>query len=435
MKRIAFLLIFLIGCTGVSYHETTDAGEKYVLTNGMTVILKPNPDTGMVAIDTLFGHSIAADGNLPGLSQFTNRMLLAGTTTRSREDIAAAIEGAGGSINTRTYAEYSELTIEVPSNQVSIALEILADVLQNPAFIPEEIEKERATIIGELESKKDDPNVQSEELFMATLYEGTPYANPIDGYVESIKKITRKDLLEHYHQWYVPNNIIIGIAGNIRPKTLIRTLSMKTKKMQPLDLPKLDFELPRNIAPEQNTNHMDLESFYIQQGYQTIPATHPDFIKTRAMQSVLGSGSGSRLFYELRDKRALAYSVYAIAPSIRNGGFLKISMISRPDVLNQSLLGIKEQIDRLKNEQVPEDELDIVKQKMRGFFFLDHQRSRDQANYLAFYELQGLGYHFDVEYPGELSQVTPGDVQYAASKYLNNPATAIVGPFEEAKIE
>jgi zinc protease len=175
---------------------------------------------------------------------------------------------------------------------------------------------------------------------------------------------------------------------------------------------------------------MPIESFYIHQGYQLTPAVHPDFIKLRLTNAILGSGSGSRLFYELRDKRALAYSVYSIAPSVRRTGFMKAIMMSRPLVLNESLNGITEQIERIKTEPVPESEIQLVKQKLRGFFFLDHQKTVDQANYLGLYEMQGLGYQYDIDYPDELDQVTQEDVMYVANEYFNNPAIAIVGPFE-----
>ncbi len=433
MKKIAILLILLAACTSVSYEEHTSAGSKYALDNGMIVIMKENPDTGMTAIDLMLKRSIAADGSKHGLSYFTNRMLLAGTTKRTREDITREIEAIGGSILARTYVEYSEIVIEVPSDSLSVALDVLQDVILNPTFTPEEIERERTIILGELESKKDQPGIVAEELFMKTMYEGHPYQDPIDGYVETVKQITREDIIQHYKTWYVPNKMIFSIVGNIKEKPTTRAINKLFGKMTAQATPNDGiFELQPRLATKTNTQNMPLESFYIQHGYQLVPATNPDFIKLRLASSILGSGSGSRLFYELRDKRALAYSVYALSPSVRSTGFMKIVMISRPQVLNESLAGIKEQIDLLKTTDVPEEELQLVKQKMRGFFFLDHQKTIDQANYLGLYEMQGLGYQYDKQYPDKLDQVTAPEVKYVANTYYNNPATAIVGPFEEA---
>jgi zinc protease len=432
MKRIALLLILLAACTSVSYEEHTDAGSKYVLANGMTILLKKNPDTGMVAIDLMVKKSLAANGDKYGLGYFTNRMLLAGTAKRTREQITKEIEAVGGSIQARTYAEYSEIVIEVPSDSVSTALNIIEDIILNSAFTPKEIEKERTQIISELEAKKDQPNVVSEEAFMRTIYEGHPYQHPIDGYVETIQKMTREDLLNHYRTWYVPNAMYLSIAGNIKERPTIIALSKMFGEMNARQTPNGEAPfLPPRTAQSTTKENMPLESFYIQQGYQLVRATNPDFIKLRMANAILGSGSGSRLFYELRDKRALAYSVYSIAPSIRTTGFIKIAMISRPQVVNASLDGITEQVDRLKAEDVPEEELQLVKRKLRGFFFLDHQRTADQANYLGLYEMQGYGYHYDVEYPDKLEAVTAPDVRYVANTYFNNPAIAIVGPFEE----
>ncbi len=432
MRKIILLLILLAACTSVSYEEHTDAGSKYVLNNGMTVLLKENPDTGMVAIDLMVKKSLAANGDKHGLGYFTNRMLLAGTDKRTRVQITRDVEAVGGAIAARTYAEYNEIMIEVPSDSVSVALDVLQDVLLNSAFPPEEVEKERTLILSELEAKKDQPNVVTEELFMKTIYEGHPYQHPIDGYVETVEKITRDDLVQHYKTWYVPNKIFLSIVGNIKKQPIISTINKILGRMEQKQTPNMEapFLQPRLLKTEKQQN-MPLESFYIQQGYQLVPATNPDFIKLRMANAILGSGSGSRLFYELRDKKALAYSVYSIAPSVRTTGFLKISMISRPQVSNDSLAGITEQVDRLKTEDVTEEEMRLVKQKLRGFFFLDHQRTADQANYLGLYEMQGYGYHYDVEYPDRIDKVTAPDVKYVANQYFNNPAIAIVGPFEE----
>jgi zinc protease len=432
MKKVALLLILLAACTSVSYEEHTDAGSKYVLNNGLTVLLKENPDTGMVAIDLMVKKSLAANGDKHGLGYFTNRMLLAGTNKRTREQITKEIEAVGGSIQARTYAEYSEIAIEVPSDSVSTALNVLQDIMLNSAFIPEEVEKERTQIISELEAKKDQPNVVSEEAFMRTIYKGHPYQHPIDGYVETVKQFTREDLLNHYKAWYVTNVMYLSIVGNIKEKPVISALNKLLGSMKAQQTPSGEAPfMPPRTAQSITKENMPLESFYIQQGYQLVRATNPDFIKLRMANAVLGSGSGSRLFYELRDKRALAYSVYSIAPSTRTTGFMKIAMISRPQVVNDSLDGITQQVDRLKVEDVPEEELHLVKKKLRGFFFLDHQRTADQANYLGLYEMQGYGYHYDVEYPDRLEAVTVPDVRYVANTYFNNPAIAIVGPFEE----
>jgi len=432
MRRIILLLLLLTACSRAVYEEHTDAGSKYVLNNGMTVLLKENHDTGMVAIDYMIKKTIAADEEKHGLGYFTTRILLAGTKTRTREQITREIEAVGGSITARTYAEYTEIIIDVPSDRLSTALDVMQDVILNPTFPPEEIERERTLVIGELEAKKDKPGVNVEELFMKTMYKDHPYQHPIDGYVEKVEQITREDIINHYRTWYVPNNVYLAIVGNIKEKPTMTALKYLFGKMKKQETPNENVpELPDRIEKTVNTQNMALESFYIQHGYQITTATDPDFIKLRMAAAILGSGSGSRLFYELRDKRALAYSVYAIAPSTRSTGFLRVSMISRPQVVNDSLAGIAEQINRIKTEDVSENEMKLVQQKIRGFFFLDHQKTTDQANYLGLYEMQGYGYHYDVEYPDRLAQVTAPEVKYVANKYFNNPAVAIVGPFED----
>ncbi|MBI4146794.1 insulinase family protein [Candidatus Woesearchaeota archaeon] len=436
MKKLALLIIFLAACSSVTFEEHNDAGSKYLLNNGLVILMKENPDTGMVAIDFMIKKSIAADREKHGLGYLTHRLLLAGTTTRSREQILNDVETVGGSITAKTYAEYSEIVAEVPSNKFSIVLEVLQDVILNPAFTPEEIEREKIAILGELNAKKDQPGPVTEDLFMKTLYENHPYQHPIEGYEETITSLTREDIINHYNSWYVPNAIIISIVGNIKEKPTLHAVQRIFGKMKPSTLPPEGlFELPPRTSSKKSTHNMPIESFYIQYGHQLVPATHPDFIKLRMANAVLGSGASSRLFYELREKRALAYRVFSIAPSVRTIGFLKVTMISRPAVLNESLVGIQEQLTRLQTEPVTEEELNIVKQKVKGFFFLDHQKTTDQANYLGLYEMQGLGYHYDKEYPDKIGAVSSEEVQTVANQYFVNPVIAVLGPFEGGGIE
>lgn len=435
MKRLMILLLFLAACSSVSFEEHTNAGSKYVLSNGMTVILKENNDTGMVAIDLLLKRSIANDEEKPGLGFLTTRMLMTGTQTRSREDIVTQIENIGGTIDAKTFVEYSEIAISVPSDKTSVALDILADIIKNPTFTQEEVDRAKTILIEEINAKKDNPDIRTEDLFMATIYANSPYQHPIDGYAQTIEQITREDIITHYQNWFAPQNMYLAIVGNINKQNTINALSRLFSDMKPTDYFEKTEYLPPRTEPTTNTSNMVLESFYIQQGYQTVPATHSDFVTVRLANSILGSGSGSRLFYNLREKQGLAYTVYSIAPSARTNGFIRITMISRPDVINRSLSGITEQVELLRMEMVPEDELTLVKQKLKGFFALDHQKTVDQANYLALYEMQGLSYQYDVNYPHLLDKVTPSDIYTVANKYFSNPATAIVGPFDQTAIE
>ena len=253
---ITSLLLFLVSCTSVSYEEHTDAGSKYILENGMTLLLKENPDTGMVALDFMLKRGIAVDEDLPGISHFTNRLLLSGTTTRTRDTIQREIENVGGSIKARTYAEYSEIVIEVPSESLSTALDLLQDVILNPTFTPEEIERERTLIIGEIETKKDQPHVISEELFMKQMFKGHPYENPIDGYTETVNKITREEIVRHHAEWYTANNAVLSIVGNIKEKPTLRAVNALFKKLpktgltENLPTPQVHL-LP--ITPQENT--------------------------------------------------------------------------------------------------------------------------------------------------------------------------------------
>ncbi|OYT32347.1 hypothetical protein B6U93_02215 [Candidatus Woesearchaeota archaeon ex4484_78] len=431
MKKIFFaVLLLLAACTSLQVVEESHsaAGSKYVLGNGITVLMKENHNTGLVAIDALFKVGLTQEPK-PGMNNFVAKMLLRGTKKRTGEDILSQIENVGGSISSRTFAEYCEIGIVVPSEYFSVGLEILKDIIMNSEFSVEEFEKTKAKILDELKAKEDDPNIVEEELFMKALYDKHPYANPIDGFIDSVKTITRDELVEHYRKWFSPNNLFIGIAGNFYEKPTIRALAylFRDFKKQPFE-EKLIFAEPLKSKRVLTKNKL-LESFFINYGFLISPVTSPDFVRMRVVTSALGSGVSSRMFTELRGKRGLGYLAYAKQPSVRINGFIKMVMIVRPSVLNQSLKGIQDLVDEIKTEKMSEKELTHVKNKMKGFYLLAHQESKEQANFLAFYEMQGVGYDYDVEYPKKIDSVSVDDVYAVANKYLNNPAIAITGPF------
>ncbi|MBW3018874.1 insulinase family protein [Candidatus Woesearchaeota archaeon] len=429
MKRIMLLLILLAGCSGIIMQEHSEAGSKYVLENNLTLILKENPYTSLAAIDILIKNSLA-DEEIPGINNFVNKMVVAGTKDRTRQEITEAIENVGGTLETRTYNEFSEIKIVVPSDKLSKALEILEDVLKNPTFEANETETERETILGDIKAKEDIPEVKAEELFLATLYEGHPFERPPEGTAEGVEKITREDLISHYKQNYVGNRIVIAIVGNIDEDATAKAIDYILS-----DLPEGEPAKPipaKEPWKEARTKTLNFpaESFFVNQAYLIVPVTPPDFVPLRALQGTLGVGASSRLFQDLREKQGLAYMTFALMPSIRTNGFLRLGIVTKPSTLNQSLEGLKEEVTKIQQEKMDDKELQDVKTKMKGWYFLDHQKSIDQANYLALFETQGAGYEHDVDYMKKLLEVKPEDVQRVAKLYLRNPQTGIVGPFE-----
>ena len=445
MKKANFiatlvLLVLLVSCgpkkLDITFQETTSAGSKYVLSNGLTILAKENPATGMVAIDVFIKAGVGSEGEEHGLASFTNRLLLTGTEKRSRAQIIEELESVGGMIEPLGWVEYDEIRIEVPSESLSTALDIFQDILLNPIFPPEEAEKERELVISEINSKEDNPQVVADELLFRTLYMKHYYQHPQSGYVETVEKIPREKVIEFYNNWYVPNNIIIVIAGNFNKEKVVNAFRILFTEFEPKTVPEfLKIIEPAITEPRENTiNKPDADSFFLNIGYHTTNSTDKNFAELKVANAVLGLGPSSRLYYEVRELRGLVYRVDAVQPTTRNKGFIKISMITRADALNTAREITFAELEKLKTELVPEQELNEVKEKMKGYFLQDHQRSMEHANYLGFYEVQGKGYAYDTEYIEDIDSVTAEGVQMVAQEYLTVPAIALVGPFEEAQI-
>ena len=345
------------------------------------------------------------------------------------EDIALELESIGASMGTATHEDYAELTAVATVQDAEKIIEIMGDVLFHASFPPEEVEKERHNILDAIRLSEDDKFYFTYKNFRQLLYGKThPYGHPVEGEPETVKRISRADIVKHYKRYYRASNMILSVVGNIEEKKLVSLLKryLPRKAIKPQPKVTADKSLRRKTETEVKTK--EIEQGFIILGYNTCDVRSPDYIPLKVTSAILGEGMSSRLFVHLRDRMGLAYNVGCGMPSrkLRSHFFAWIG--TKPESIQQAKEQLLAEFEKLKTEKVSTEELNRAKKYIIGRFLLDHQTNLRQAWYLGWYEMLRLGIKFDEQYPELIEKVTADDVMRVARRYFNYPAIEILKP-------
>src|SRR3990170_1739739 len=352
--------------------------KEVLLDNGITVLIKENHSVPLFAARAAFlGGVRFEDKNSNGVFNFVSETLTRGTTSRSAEDIAREIESIAGSVNGFSGRNSFGVTVESLSRNFDKAMDILADVVLHPSFIPEEIERARRDILSDINREGDNPLRLTINLFLNTLYREHPYGLNVLGTKDTISKTTREDLIRFYKKYAHPDNI--------------RTDALKQK---------------------------DKAQTHIILGFQAPTLKDPDQYPFEVLNAIL-AGQGGRLFTELRDKRSLAYSVTSFLNFGLEPGFFGVYIGSAPEKEAEAIQGIKEQLTILLRDGITDDELKRAKNYLVGNFEIGLQQNSSQAAKIAFDELYGIGWDEYTRYPEQIYSVTSEDVMRVARKYID----------------
>jgi predicted Zn-dependent peptidase len=411
-----------------SVAPTTD--ELVTLPNGLKLILREDASAETVALQAFVGTGARAEPpELAGIAELTSRLLLRGTTTRSEEEIFTEIENLGAQLSQDVLADMAHVTLVAPTETLQRALPIYLDVLLNPAFAPDEVERAKTDFIREIRAQADQNFSVIYNNFQSALYGAHPYGRiPTP---ESVSRITRDDVVQFYRKYYVPNNMTIVAVGAF-DRALLEALVRA--KLQ--ELPKGAEELPLkpqpiSLALTENkrvaaTKRSNLSWLIL--GYPAPPVSSPDYPAMKLLNAILGGGMSSRLFSELRDKRGLAYSTGSFYPSRAEDSHLVTYIIALPENAETAQQGILEIIKDIQENGVPEDELERAKSYVIGNYRIDHETAERRAWYLGWYETLGVGYQMDAQYPELIQAVTSDDIKRVAQKYLQNYVLSVLGP-------
>lgn len=412
--------------------SATGATPFQMLSNGMRVLVLPSDYNSIVAVVvfTPFPGAIEQPAEA-GLVSFTQRMLMRGTRKRSNAELAESIDALGTTLAAECSDDFSFAHMVSTADSFAESMLLLGEVVQQPSFEPEEIEKERQSTLAAIRRSEDDKLSATLKLFQRELYGDHGYGLPTLGYKNTVGEFTREQILNVHEEFSDSAMMTAVVVGNVRPaeaEALLeqhfaaRTTTGESQRREwSVQEPLYQIGCSAKLQRE-------CEQAYLVMGFPACPMPHEDFAAVRVLNAVLGDSMSSRLFLRLREEKGLAYATGSSFSALKRGGHLFGYIGTKPESLDQAREGMLQQFELVKSELVPAEELDRSKKYLIGKFLIDHQTNYKRGFYLGYFDAMGVGVERDNTYADLIGSVTAEQVRDAANKYLVSATTAELVP-------
>jgi len=389
------------------------------LPNGLRVVLIKNPGTTSVSVDLwVRAGSRFESSPINGISHFVEHLLFKGTSKRTAQEISREIAAAGGSFNAYTQWENTQLHISILPSHLELALDILSDLAQNSLMTEEMVAKERKVILEEISLGKIYPPSYILNLVSKTLFADNTLEMPISGTEDSVKAIRRQDLLKFYQRQYVPNNAFLTVVGNIDGSSLHGLIRQKFGAWPGRNDPPSSPPAPvRQSQFREVRERKFLDQAIVILALQAMGARDIDRPSFEIINAILGSGGNSRLYQEIREKRALSYLVGSIYHPLSDTGFWGVYVGTDPKNTPLVKSIISQEMARIQEEPISARELNDIKNYIRGRTLIRNENNASLAEFVSQGVLTGQ-WLLPEEYLGKIQAVTADDVQRVARTYL-----------------
>jgi predicted Zn-dependent peptidase len=370
-----------------------------------------------------------------GASHFLEHLLFKGTSHRSAQDIAEAVDAVGGELNAFTAKDHTAFHIRVLADDVDLALDVLADIMWDPAFRPADVEAERKVILEELLMQGDDPEELVNELLAAALWPDHPLGREVLGDAHTITAMRVSDLTGFHAARYRPGVTVVAAAGALDHDSLVAGIADRWQASgkdgggsRPARHAPAASPLPRTVQRRKT------EQAHLAIGIPAMTRHDPDRHAASVLVQVLGGGAASRLFQEVRERRGLAYAVYAYRSGFDDTGIVGLYAGTAPGRAAETLTVITGELERLADGITPR-ELEVARGSITGSMALGLEDSGARMHRIGRAQLlhgrvPGMG-----EVMAAFDAVTVEDVARVASSLLGRPRSlAVVGPFSEKQV-
>jgi zinc protease len=399
---------------------------KTVLDNGIRLIVKENPSIPIVTLQvSSLGGVRFEEESQNGINSFLAVMVTKGTKNQSSLEISKKVERMAGSLNGFSGYNSFGLTFTFLSQHFEEAFHLLTEVIRQPSFDREEMEKRRRLILASIQQQEDNLGRLVFKLFRETLYEKHPYRMDTLGTLDSIQKLTQSDLKEYYQRIVIPENMVITVVGDVDQKQVLLAVKKGLGDLQkePLYIPTISQEPPLQKMRRAKMMKMKEQAHFVL-GFLGVSYHHPDSYALMVLDAALSS-QGGRLFNELRDKQSLAYALSFMASPNLDPGYIGVYMGTHPNKLEAAIEAVLRELKKVRDEGLTQEEVERAKRYLIGNFEIGLQTNGAQANQMSLDEIYGFGFDHYQKYPQEIEKVTQEDVNRVAQKYFNLEAYAI----------
>jgi len=401
------------------FHERT-------LRNGAKVLIVENHEQPVVSVQLLIGSGAKHDpAGKAGVASFTASLLAKGTATRTADQIAESIDFVGGSLGATAGDDAISVGASVLTEFLDTALVLMSDIVRNPTFPEDELETERRRALSGLQANLGDPQYLAQRQFLREVYGEHPYgAMPSP---ESVRAITRDDLVSFHRTHFKPGNALFVVAGDVRPDDIVQRLERHFGGWSGAAPPKATFPAPQPRSARELVfvHKPGLGQAVFQIGHLLPPATHPDWIALDVAQQILGGGTTGWLFQVLRQEKGYTYGASANFEKQLEPGSIQAWAQVRNEVADSALAEFLRLITKLPEGDFTAADLQTAKDVMTGSFPLQIETPQQVAQQIASARQLGLPNDYVATYRDKVAAITEADVRRAAQAHIH-PDRAVV---------
>lgn len=408
---------------------------KSVLENGIPVVMEQIKNVRSVSLGIWVKvGSRNEPPKLNGISHFLEHMFFKGTKKRTAADIAVAIDSLGGDLNAFTSKEGTTFYIKVLDEHLQRGVELLTDVFLRSTLPEDEMEKEKGVITEEINMVEDTPDDYIHDLFSSSVWGRAGLGQPIVGKKETVKSLSRDDLVGHIRKYYGTSDTVVACAGNFDPDRLLAMLRKGLGRLRRGSVPETG--PPPTFSPKIQVVGRDLSEVHICLGIKGIAQASPDRYALLLLNTVLGSGYSSRLFQEIREKSGLAYTVYSFLSSYVDTGLWGVYVGTGKKHVNTVIEKTVGEIYGLPGS-LTETELQRAKDQLKGSLVLGLEVTSRRMQSLATQLIYYGRYYSPSEIMRAIDAVTLKEARELAERLTSESGTAltIYGPFDKRSLK
>ena len=409
--------------------------EKKTFSNGLRAIVAPMKDTQAVTLWVLFGTGSKYETKrLNGISHFLEHLFFKGTRSRPKpSQVNQELDRLGAQSNAFTSKEYTGYYVKAAAKHFDTALDIVSDILIEPLFKKEEIEKERGVILQEISMHEDDPRWQAAEIFEELLYGDTPAGRYTTGYPETVKNIKREDILHYKNSHYLTSNAVVVVAGNIDSSEAFRKVEKVFSKMPHGKKLEKNKVREHQRIPAVRFKKKDVDQTHLRLGVRAYDMYDERRYALNVLNTVIGGNWSSRLFMELREKLGLTYYVRSFVEEYTDAGYVMAAAGVPHATMPKVAKKIVDIFRAVRSRGVSEREIKFAKEYIRGQTALAFESSDEVAAFLASQELFYKKIMTPEEILAKIEWVRKGDIMRVARELFRPEKLnlAAIGPHED----
>ncbi len=398
------------------------------LDNGVRLLVKEHHEVPVVAVQAvMLGGLLFEDATNIGINNFLAGMLTRGSERFSRLELAEAVETLAGSV--RGFSGRNSLGLSgsfLSTTRLKDGLDLFLETFLHPRFPSEEVEKRRRELLLLLKNREDELAQIAFDLFYQTIFTSHPYRFSVLGNEDTVRALQRAQIIDYYQTLLNPAQLVVSVVGDVATDQIIEHFRTALEPLLPKShTPALPPNDPRPTTVRTARKEVEKQQAHIVLGFQGASLADADRYSLKVMEAIL-SRQGGRLFYELREQRALAYSVTAFGVEGLAPGVVGVYVGTDPGKVEEATAAVRAELQCAREELVDPVELDQAKKYLTGSYEISLQSNAAQCEEMGFNELYGLGYENGRRYLAAINTVTAEDLRCAARKYFDDEAYTLV---------